>query len=497
MKKIKLFLPLCVSILIFGSCSKDFLEPEVDQYITDDRIEELLKSDPNAAAKLIDASLRGVYSTLIEWSLNGNSSHDFFGMKSIDLATDLTGEDMVQDVHHHFGFDYNLDNREAGYRRTSLMWALYYKMISSSNIILDTYFKEEPTSEALKASKAKVVGLRGIAYYYLINLYQQTYKGNEEALGVPLVLSPLDENMPRAKVKEVYAQIIEDLAYSADNGLITSGDKTDVDKRVASAYLAKAYAAMEDWPNVEKYAKIAYDGITLRTGADMVNNGWGDIATSDWLWAYDINAQTTTLYASLYSHLDGTIPGYAGMLGVSKSIHSALYDKIPSTDERKKLFVNVDAYPEIAKPYNFTAANKYNNLKFAKTPSDFSGDYCFIRAQDPLLLYVEALVEQNKVGQAAVELEKFVKTRNSSYSASSFASQSALRDEIRLQRRIELWGEGTSFYDFKRWKLGVKRNVAGTNHRVKMDIAAGAKDFVYQIPQREVDANQNLGGQNP
>ena len=131
MKKIKLFLPLCVSFLIFGSCSKDFLEPEVDQYITDDRIEELLKTDPNAAAKLIDASLRGVYSTLIEWSLNGNSSHDFFGMKSIDLATDLTGEDMVQDVHHHFGFDYNLDNREAGYRRTSLMWALYYKMVSS------------------------------------------------------------------------------------------------------------------------------------------------------------------------------------------------------------------------------------------------------------------------------------------------------------------------------------------------------------------------------
>jgi len=383
------------------------------------------------------------------------------------------------------------------HRRTRLMWAVYYKMISSSNIILDTYFKEEPTTDALKASKAKVVGLRGIAYYNLINLYQQTYKGNENKLGVPLVLTPLDENMPRATVSEVYDQIVEDLTYSVENGLITDADKTDVDKRVAAAYLAKSYAAMEDWANVETYAKIAYQGVTMRSGSDMVNNGWGDVNNTDWLWGYDINAQTTTLYASLYSHLDGTIAGYAGMLGVTKSIHSALYDKIPASDERKKLFADSAAFPEIAKQFNLTQANKYNNLKFAKTPADFSGDYCFIRAEDPLLLYIEALVEQNKTGEAISELEKFVKTRNTSYSASSFASQAALREEVRLQRRIELWGEGTSFYDLKRWKLGIKRNVAGTNHRVKLDFPAGDKMFVYQIPQAEVDANKNLGGQNP
>src|SRR5690606_41440676 len=158
-----------------------------------------------------------------------------------------------------------------------------------------------------------------------------------------------------------------------------------------------AYAAMEDWANVEKYAKIAYDGITLRTGAEMVNNGWGDVATSDWLWAYDINAQTTTLYASLYSHLDGTIPGYAGMLGVTKSIHSVLYNKIHSTDERKKLFANVDVYPDIAKQYDLTASNKYNNLKVAKKPCDFFGDHCFIRAEDHRVLQVEAFVAEIEV----------------------------------------------------------------------------------------------------
>lgn len=59
----------------------------------------------------MEGSLNGVYNTLVDNGLNGNTNHDHFGLKSIHLATDLTSEDMVQDKHHHFGFDYNIDNR--------------------------------------------------------------------------------------------------------------------------------------------------------------------------------------------------------------------------------------------------------------------------------------------------------------------------------------------------------------------------------------------------
>lgn len=59
-------------------------------------------------------------------------------------------------------------------------------------------------------------------------------------------------------MKEVYAQIIEDLKYAVDH-CHNTGVRTDVDRAVAAAYLAKAYAQMEDWANVKTYAVIAQE----------------------------------------------------------------------------------------------------------------------------------------------------------------------------------------------------------------------------------------------
>lgn len=483
-----------IAIMLFGTgCKKDYLEADVDQYLTQERLEELLKTNPAAAARLVESSLSGIYNVLIDYSLNGNTSHDFFGLKSVHLSSDLTSEDMVQAVHHQFGFDYNMENREAGFRRTRLSWQMFYKIISSANLTLDQFFKEEPADEGLKALKAKALGLRGIAYYYLVNLYQKTYKGNESALGVPLVLTPLDEKMPRAKVSEVYAQILEDLEYSVENG-VNSADKGDVDKRVAAAFLAKTYATMEQWPKAEELAKIATEGVTMLDG-DALLNGMGDISSPEWLWGFDINAQTSTLFASFYAHADNTVDGYSGPFGIFKNIHNKLYDKIPMDDKRKQQFSNLQLFPERSAKWEWITQN-YISLKY-QTPMDFSGDYCFLRAEDPYLLLVEALVEQNKLVEARNLLNSFIRTRQPSYNADAFSSQAALREEVRFQRRIELWGEGTAFFDFKRWNLGVTRAQPGTNHRTILNFPAGDKVFTYQIPQAEVDANPNLGGQNP
>jgi len=201
------------AVTLFGSCSGDFLDADVNEYLTKNRKEELVKTSPKSIALLVNGSLDGVYNLMIDNGLNGNTSHDYFGLKSIQLATDLTGEDVVQDVHHHFGFDYNVDNRSATYRRTRLMWALFYKMVSSSNSILDDYFAVETTDKDLLALKSQALAIRGIAYYHLVNLYQQTYKGNEDKWGVPLVLKPTDDKKPRAKVSEVYKQITSDLRF--------------------------------------------------------------------------------------------------------------------------------------------------------------------------------------------------------------------------------------------------------------------------------------------
>lgn len=474
--KTKILIALCTLSTLFAACSDEFLEADSTEFMEQNRKEELLKN-PRHKAEIIEAELNSLYSLMIQYSLNGNSSHDYFGLKSIFLATDMTGEDMVQVRHHWFGFDYNIDNRSAPYRRTSMIWALFYKMISTSNDILEKYLSEENLSESLIPSKAQTLAVRGIAYYYLVNLYQQTYSGNEDKPGVPIVLSSADAQKPRAAVKEVYEQIIKDLTFAVEKGVYTAENKKDADQKVAAAYLAKAYASMEKWDMVEKYATIAIENMSF-----ALPDNFFRITNADILWGYDINAQTSTIYASFFSHIDNTIGGYAGGLGIVKSIHNKLFEKMYEKDSRRKWFIE-----DKENQWNLP---KYANIKY-NSLIDFSGDYIYLRTADPYLLLVEALAEQKKTAEATQKLIEFLAGRGIPASEINSA-ESNLIDYIRLQRRIELWGEGTSFIDFKRWKLPIKRNVEGTNHRTKKDVSVGGVEFTYQIPQREIEQNPSL-----
>ena len=113
------------------------------------------------------------------------------------------------------------------------------------------------------------------------------------------------------------------------------------------------------------------------------------------------------------------------------------------------------------------------------------------------LLYVEALGEQGKLTDAAAALKSFLASRGAADQVDLHVTDVAdFRGFLQLQRRIELWGEGTSLFDLKRWKLPIDRTVEGTNHRTKVKVEVGSKELVYQIPQREIDQNKLLE-QNP
>ena len=222
--------------------------------------------------------------------------------------------------------------------------------------------------------------------------------------------------------------------------------------------------------------------------AEVQGAKW-DISNTSWLWGYDITQQTTSSFGSFYSHIDNTIAqGYAGGSGAYKNMYSNLYAKIADTDVRKKIYINSTLFPTIANRYNLP---NYANVKYT-TDQRFLSDYCFIRIEDPFFLYVEALVEQNNLSAAKTALEDFMHDyRDPSYTLTA-TTQAAMRDEVRTQRRIELWGEGTSFFDFKRWHLGVDRNEAGSNHTFMVKVPAGDKRWVYQIPQDEIESNSQM-----
>ncbi|WP_299568327.1 RagB/SusD family nutrient uptake outer membrane protein, partial [uncultured Pedobacter sp.] len=73
--------------------------------------------------------------------------------------------------------------------------------------------------------------------------------------------------------------------------------------------------------------------------------------------------------------------------------------------------------------------------------------------------------------------------------------------EILFNRRIELWGEGFRYLDLKRLNQSLDRtvvpNFTATSVSNVLLIPAGDVKWQFLIPRAEIDANPNIGPQNP
>ncbi|MBL7744202.1 MAG: RagB/SusD family nutrient uptake outer membrane protein [Chitinophagaceae bacterium] len=481
-----------MSILVLASCKKSFLDQEPDGIILESQLREALDAAPQLGPVIFNGQVSGIYAYMYSYNTAQRAAgrHDDFGLKSIQLATDLNAEDMVQVVHHWFGFDYLADDRAANFARVFTNWNFFYKIVYNCNLIIGS-INETTTDPTLKAILGQCYAVRGWCFLNLAELFQQTYKGNENAYGIPVYTDISDLNSkPRGTMTEVYAQVEDDL-QTAINLLAgwTRTSKEQVNQAVARGMLARAYLNMERWADAATQANQARQGLSLMSAAQYTS-GFSDISNAEWMWGGDLNSNTTTIFASFFSHMDNTNPGYAGALGVYKSISKKLFDQISATDVRRQVFKapGSTAYP---------ALPTYANIKF-RDPGGWVGDYVYMRVAEMYLIEAEALANQGQDAQARQVLFNLVSVRDPNYVLSA-NSGTALINEVRLHRRIELWGEGFNLNDFKRWKIAIDRT--GSNHRVDATfiIPAGDPRLVYQIPQAELDANINipLAHQNP
>lgn len=467
------------------ACGNNAIDTEVSQYIPQEKRDELVKEDATFSSDLSMALLQSNANKLQGYW----DSHDDFGLKAYHMTIDLMGEDMVGQNLDWFDWEYNYFTLTANSRRVRTFWSMWYDIIATCNEFINP--SPEPSAE-----NAPFYAYRGIAYWHLANFYQATYKGNESKMAVPLMLKDTDINLARNTVQEVYDQMIKDLTIGVNFGATTKDIRTDMDKYVAAAYLAKAYAHMEDWAKVEEYALIASEG-----GTDIVPSypmSW-NVTNSDVLWGYDVTPITSTSWASFWSHMDPNNNNYAGG-GQYRLIYSWLYDQMPQNDCRRQLYVNSKDFPDQAYKDDGSEISfpEYLALKFSVAKADnLTTDYIFLRVQDPILLAIEAKNELGKTADAKAELEKFIGKRAPGYTAP--ADQSGLRDEIRIQRRIELWGEGNGVWDMKRWKLNVDRTKTSklgnsSNHTQTTIPKVNPNDirYIHELPQAQLDMNKNL-----
>jgi hypothetical protein len=204
-------------------------------------------------------------------------------------------------------------------------------------------------------------------------------------------------------------------------------------------------------------------------------------------------------------------PGYAGLNYAPRLIDRALYDEISKSDERKLLFNDELGNPNADGEFDRAQDLPYANIKFGDK-GDWTMDYVYMRAAEMILIEAEAKAHLGDGGDAAVTLKKLMTKRDPKWNETSVTV-----DDVFLQRRIELWGEGFNFFDFKRLNKDVNRRYDGSNHRTKIYAHHGtaylyhntagdtysweklAKDWTYQIPVTEMNENPLIPSseQNP
>lgn len=136
-------------------------------------------------------------------------------------------------------------------------------------------------------------------------------------------------------------------------------------------------------------------------------------------------------------------------------------------------------------------------------------NYIMMRYADVLLMYAEAMMEQNKLTEAVWnQTIRPIRARAGFTAAKALdfpagKSLAELRTIIRNERRSELAIEGLRWYDIMRWKAG-SQYFTGKPEGASFAVDLGAtykfdenRDYLFAVPQTQIDLNENLLPQNP
>ena len=126
-------------------------------------------------------------------------------------------------------------------------------------------------------------------------------------------------------------------------------------------------------------------------------------------------------------------------------------------------------------------------------------DEPLIRYADVILQWAEALVELNRLPEAAEKVNMIRGRASVNMPPVQYADQSELREKVRKERRVELMNEGISFFDDMRWRTWAETKFSegnGIQHIWGAIISAYVYqgDFMYTwpVPATEVEMNPNL-----
>lgn len=527
MKTVFKYMAVSLAGLALAACNDLETEP-LGSTVTSDQKEQVYQQDPEMAKAAVQSLAQAIKATN---SCGASSTrHHDFGVPSIFLITDQRGMDMHSENNGYNWFTAALSLADFGgrYYDNIQYWNCYYDQIKACNLTADM-FPADSENATNKYSRAQALAFRAYAYEALAQMYQFTYIKDPEAPCVPILTEENANEVatngnPRASVKGVYEQVISDLTNAialldeAKEGGVSRPDKTFVNQAVCYGLRARAYLIMNEWQScvndVQKALELAKaEGLQPLSMQDASIPGFTSLSNTNWMWGVQyLSTEPITQGVMNFASMMGNwmSNGYSAA-GVYRAINTKLYNQIPGSDVRKGWWLDNLSVPaslpadykefiDIAKSgeTQISALSPYTQLKFGASGGEVfpGGSFNVSGATDVPLMRVEELYlmlaeaqGHISLGEGVTTLQNFVKTyRNSVYSLTA-GSIDAFVDEIWFQRRIELWGEGFSYFDMMRLQKPLDRRGGGFPAEWVFNVAAGDPCLIYEIVQSEVQAN--------
>ncbi len=542
-RKINILL-FVIAALSINSCSEDFLETSPTDAIS--------SADALATAENMALILNGLHrflyaqpQTLISGSTSTRSGNHVWvpigdnlagGLIHSANANNLGWRDTMQWVEHTL--ETSLTSEQLWYQR--------YHIIASANAIINKATDGSiPEDARLKEIIGQAYTYRAYAYLSLVQHYAKGYLIGSPATdpGVPILFAseaPFT-SAPRSTVQEVYDLCMADvdtaISYFEEATPRPSGtadNKSQLNIDVAYGLKARIALNSGQWRIAADAAIAARQDYPIMSEEDW-KAGFNTTLLPEVIWGSNVITTETTFFRSYFYLMSNTFNG-SQIRNNPKIADKRLVDAIPDTDYRKDVFLidapnsnssaangeggwdnNTnplyttedefdDAIAAIKSEYGLASGHNthpYMHFKMKqKSPGGIEpDDIILMRSSEMYLIEAEAEAMLGNIGPAQAALQALGGERDSAYDATAFGTQAALMDQIKFQRNLELWGEGFGYTDKIRWDEGIDHGANGGSgasevlyqNAFQVDKPSINNDWIFKIPQLEIDSNPNLG----
>lgn len=460
----------------------------------------------------------------------GNFGDYGFGYGAMMHVRDCMTEDMAKPesgYDHFYSWECNKAMGDS-YASTQYLWNFNYQSILAANKLINAIKDEENASDAEKGAKGAAYAFRALYYLDLARCYEflpnDKFSGansdgnNVTNLTVPITTEETTEedakNNPRATREEMFEFIkgdldnAERLIPSLNSVSAYKTDKTLPHLDVVYGLKARLYMWVENYQEAYNYARQAIqesglEPIQLTDCFTVSGNRLTGYSTScfnditKWMWGVQQTSENSTVKSGIINWTSWMCSqanfGYAAA-GVQPCIYLPLFNRIDPNDWRGLFWdESDDAAPGVSYKFQPNEGNRNSATVGA------AAAYPIMRVEEMWFIMAEAAAHIAPATGKAI-LESFMNENrmlSGTYTCTA-TSQDDIIEEIIFQKRIELWGEGQTFFDIKRLNYSVDRTQEGSNFQELARFKTSGRPawMNWVIVRSEQNSNRALVGWN-